>query len=70
MKFHIRRNSSTDLKRKYKIISQSNVIKEEDTEEKDNSEEKENQEQDISFKKQSEHVLTMDDNEDENNNEV
>ena len=70
LKFHIRRNSSTDLKRKYKIISQSNVIKEEDTEEKDNSEEKENQEQDISFKKQSEHVLTMDDNEDENNNEV
>jgi FtsH-binding integral membrane protein len=72
LRFNVRRNSSTDFKRKYKILPQSNVIeeKEEDMEEKDISEEKDNQEQDISFKKQSEHVLTMDDNEEDNNNEV
>ena len=72
LKFHVRRNSSTDLKRKYKMLAQSNVIeeKEEDNEEKDFSDDNDNQEKDISFKKQSDHILTIEDNDEDKNNDV
>lgn len=77
LRFHTRRNSSTDLKIKYKMMIPKNIIneeKEEENEEKESfkSEGKENdisqeKEDDISFKKQSDHILKMeeDDNKDE-----
>ena len=72
LRFHIRRNSSSNLKRKYKLLAESNFIEEKE-EEKDYSEDKENQENqehDLSFKKQSDHILTMEDNDEDKNNDV
>ena len=72
LRFHVRRNSSSNLKRKYKLLAQSNFIEEKE-EEKDLSEDKdhhENQDKDTSFKKESTHILIIDDNDEDKNNDV
>ena len=76
LKFHARRNSSTELQNKYKKMVPKNIIneeKEEENEDKDSFKSEgldnninQDKEDEISFKKQSDHILTL---EDDNNNE-